>query len=213
MKKIIFLIALAMLLNWQMAYGQNRKESNIYVVYIAHESTTPVNKLCNTIKELRTDAMETNGGLLVYLANGHYPMLSVTGIPGFSNEVSGEEAFDNIISALQELPSHDVSPGEDVTQFTELMARCNLLDNQQNLLYKSATLDFYVGSTFWGLRNNELILSRLYSALDIPKVQEKDELYFNVYKPANTTLDYPEGQPFGIKNAQGINKKLKIIEF
>lgn len=193
--------------------AQSRKNKDFYFVYIDHETTTPVDRLCENIKDLRDNALETHSGLVIYLSNGFYPMISMTNLPDASGNYSGDEKFNDIIAALQEENSHDVNPTIDTKKIVEVLAQSELLSNSQSLLWSSATLDFYTGPTFWNLNCNETLLSRLYFALDIPEVQENDELMFNVYKASTQELSVEEKHLFGLKNLQGINKKVRLMNY
>ena len=57
---------------------------NYHFVYIDHEVNTPTNQLCNKLKDLHEDALETEDVLIIYLATGlsseGYCMLSLTNL-------------------------------------------------------------------------------------------------------------------------------------
>jgi len=178
--------------------------TRLHFIYIDHETTTPTNNLCKKIQDLRDKAIENGGGLIVYLANGFSPMVSATNVESIDEKYVGDEAFDDIIAALQEENSHDVNAKTDLNQILQLAEQCHINDDKMKLGYKRVTFDFYVGSTFWGLRNEERLLSYLYFALEVPKLMEED-FSFNIYKPKDDKLEHLENKPFGEKNVERIN--------
>lgn len=208
MKKILLLVVM-FLAGFATLQAQSAKR--LHFIYIDHESDTPVNRLCNKLKDLRDKAIEDGTGLIVYLANNYNPMISVTNIDTVDKKYVGDEIFDDIIAALQEENSHDVNAKTDLEQILKIMDECQLNDAQMKLGYRRVTFDFYAGATFWGLRNNERLISYLYFALEIPHLQE-EELYFNIYKPKGAQLVHLENKPFGDKNVEDVNK-LRILDF
>mgnify|MGYP006988632035 CR=1 FL=1 len=65
---------------------------NYHFVYIDHEVNTPTNQLCNKLKDLHEDALETEDVLIIYLATGlpseGYCMLSLTDCFSFSEKIA-----------------------------------------------------------------------------------------------------------------------------
>lgn len=188
-----------------------KSDKNFYFVYIDHEATTDVNSLCDKIKELRTDALESGDAVIVYLANGNYPMISLTNVPDPLSIYTGDDPFNAIIGGLQEMIAHDVIPDVDLTTICKLMDWANLNSDDMRLNYETVTIDMYVGPDFWDLGYNERLISRLYDSLEIPLLQQ-EELYFNLYKTHDQEIKATDDKLFGLKNVDGINK-LRILEY
>lgn len=206
------LACIVVLLNMSMAiYSQGATKKDLMFIYVDHEVTTPVNKLCNDLKELRDDAIEQETSLVIYLSNDIHPMVSFTNLPDINNEYSGDDVFNDIIGALQESHAHDVNSQTDLNLIMKILDDIALVDDNNQLGYREATLEFYVGPTFWNLNNNENLLGRLYFAMEFDELT-KGNLYFNVKAPKGVSLTYYDGMPYGIKNVNGINK-CRIAEF
>lgn len=203
-------LSLMFFLSFQISVFAQQKR-NLYFVYIAHESTTEVNKLCNKIKELRTDAQESGDAVMVYLANGNYPMISLTNVEDLTGQYTGDDPFNAIIGGLQEMNSHDVVPDVDLNTICKMMDWANLNNEQLQLNYETVVMDMYVGPDFWDLGYNERLISRLYTALEVPVLQE-EEFYFNIFKSTEQTINFNDDLKFGAKNVDGINK-IRILEY
>lgn len=207
MRKILFLCIFPFCTS---IFAQNNK-GNLTFIYIDHESSTPVNKICDRIKDIRDDALEMDDALIIYLANGDKPLISLTNVPDEDNEYSGDEKFTEIIGQLQEMNSHDVNASKDVRTIIELLNRCKVSSSDESLNWESLTMDFYVGPSFWALGNNERLISKLYFVMEIPKIQKQGEVNFNIYKGRDVKIDSADGYLFGPKNVEGINN-IRILE-
>lgn len=195
---------------------------NFHLVYIDHEpypATSP--SLCSRLARLRRDAAETSNILIVYLANEDEPLLSFTNIadPDPSLHRDSLAAFNEIIDAIQDIPSHEPNATTDVSLLKELIGIAgtypiiNEIGNEGTLRYNSVTIDFYIGPRFWNLRYNDNIIAQLYSILRLSKYMKqypRKNLQFNVYYASGQTLKHPEGKPFGIHNKDGINDNPKV---
>ena len=195
------------------AKAQDYSNVNLHFVYIDHEPSTPVNQLCQRIRTLRDDAIEVEDALIVYLSDGKQSLLSFTNLHDVNDRNRDKnEAFVDIIAALQDANSHDVIAQEDRRNILNLFEEYNFIDEDGQFLFNSVTMDFYVGPEYWSLGNNEKVISHLYvdfNAASFPK----DKLVFNVFKPKGQLLNYQEGMPFGDNNIDGINQKLSVYEY
>ena len=182
------------------AKAQDYSNVNLHFVYIDHEPSTPVNQLCQRIRTLRDDAIEVEDALIVYLSDGKQSLLSFTNLHDVNDRNRDKnEAFVDIIAALQDANSHDVIAQEDRRNILNLFEEYNFIDEDGQFLFNSVTMDFYVGPEYWSLGNNEKVISHLYvdfNAASFPK----DKLVFNVFKPKGQLLNYQEGMPFGDNN-------------
>jgi hypothetical protein len=162
---------------------------------------------------LRDDAIEVEDALIVYLSDGRQSLLSFTNLEDKKGmERDKSEAFVNIIAALQDANSHDVRAQDDRNNILKLFEEYNFVDDEGRFLFNSVTMDFYVGPEYWVLGNNEKVISHLFVDFDAASFP-KEKLAFNVFKPKEQALDYPEGMPFGDNNIDGINQKLSIFEY
>ena len=193
--------------------AQDYSNVNLHFVYIDHEPSTPVNQLCQRIRTLRDDAIEVEDALIVYLSDGKQSLLSFTNLHDVNDRNRDKnEAFVDIIAALQDANSHDVIAQEDRRNILNLFEEYTFIDEDGQFLFNSVTMDFYVGPEYWSLGNNEKVISHLYvdfNAASFPK----DKLVFNVFKPKGQLLNYQEGMPFGDNNIDGINQKLSVYEY
>ena len=113
-KYLAILIAVLAFMPVVTVQAQDYSKMNLHFVYIDHETSTPVNQLCKRIRTLRDDAIEVEDALIVYLSDGRQSLLSFTNLKDNNNENRDtNEAFVNIISALQDANSHDVNARED----------------------------------------------------------------------------------------------------
>lgn len=208
---LVFTLLLLMMATTMKA--QDYSTMNLHFVYIDHEPSTPVNKLCERIRTLRDDAIEVDDALILYLSDGKQSLISFTNLKdNYGKDRDSNDAFINIIAALQDANSHDVIASEDRKNILNIFDEYNFVNEMGQIKFSSVTIDFYVGSGFWSLGNNEKVISHLFVDFDVASLP-KDKFVFNVFKPKGETLDYPEGKPFGDNNIDGINNKLSIFEY
>ena len=207
------LAMLASLLTAMPVKAQDLSKTNLHFIYIDHETSTPVNKLCQRLRSVRDDALEVNDALIIYLSDGHRSPVSLTNLKDNSGQNrDAEESYTNIIAALQDFNSHNTVARDDRKNIIRLFDEFNFVDESGSLLFNSVIIDFYVGSAFWSLGNNEKIIAHLFTALDAANFP-KSKFSFNVYKPKGEKLNTEDGKPFGVKNIDGINGKLKIFDY
>ena len=195
------------------AYAQTETK-NYQFVYIDHEVNTPANQVCNKLKELYEDALETEDVLIIYLSTGlpseGYCMMSLTGLKDDTEKKQDtEEAFNKIVGALQNSNYHSVNPKADVQNIIDVFDTYPYQKENGKLAYKNVKLSFYVGSRFWTLGYNYSVLSYLYALLNVADMP-KDSYSFNIMASRSDKPNYTEGMPFGSLNLQGINKKVTI---
>lgn len=83
--------------------------------------------------------------------------------------------------------------------------------NDSKLNYMAVRMEFYLTSTFWDLGFNESILAPIYFALDVPNMQQENDLYFDVYADL-TDENMPKNPNFGISNFAGINERIELYD-
>lgn len=205
------------------AWGQNNNaDKHFRLVYIAHESKTLIGKnreLCEHLISLNNNAEEMGSALIVYLANGDAPLISLTNLNAFTKTVKGDSvvSFDDITQELQSWPNLEVNAEHDRENLMWLLTDKFKLWNDAGtrMLFKSVTIDFYVGPDFWAHRYNEAIIARLFVNLGMKEMLKKypqTQLQYNVWKANGDTLPYV-GAPFGKKNADDINNIVRINEY
>lgn len=210
-------ISLALLLTLVVLPVQNvyaQQARNYQFVYIDHEVDTPVNQLCKKLKELYDFAEQTDDILIIYLSTGipseGYCMLSLKNLKDVTEkQLDSEDAFNNIIGALQNANYHSVNPKADVNNIINLFDTYSYQNESGILAYKSVKLNFYVGSRFWAHGYEYLVLSYLYTILGVADMPS-DKFSYNVMIPHQDRPKFSEGKPFGDINLQGINEKINI---
>lgn len=214
-KVLMFVILLSV--STPCMYAQDSQNKNLHFVYVDHEVNTPVNQLCRQLKSLRDDALETGDVLIVYMSTGlretNYGLQSYTNIADINSmERDTEEAFNNIIAAMQNANSHNVEPRQDVMNILKIFSDYNFQNEDSSLKYANVIFDFYVGSRFWKLGNNERVISHLYADLDIQSFS-KNRCSFNVYQARGDKVASSNTNLFGRNNIQDINNKVKLLEY
>ena len=197
------------------AAGQNQNYSsmNLHFIYIDHETSTPINKLCERLRTMRDDAVEVNDALILYLADGYTPRVSLINLEDLRGKQRDQiDAYTGIISALQNANSHDVIAREDRRHIIDLFEEFNFVDESGKLHFNTVIMDFYVGPSFWSLGNNEKIIAHLFTIFKASSFT-RDKFAFNVYKPRGIELGYEKGTPFGDNNIDDINNKLSIFDY
>lgn len=198
------------------------RERHFRLVYIDHEPTTPIIRIQQRLEKLREDAVESGSILVIYLADEQHPLLSFTNlkdpIPGESRDI--EEAYSNLIRELQVQTSHELSAEADLETLKLYFGTGGIYPlfqgNSATMNFKSISLDFYVGPDFWNMHCNEDLLANLYVSL---RLNERlscippSILSFNVLKPRGSVLNHLKNMPFGSKNLENVNEKLKIEEY
>ena len=207
MKKLLFILTILGAFLPVMAQGEVPKsEKKFQVVYIAHDSETPIQRLIPRLHDYRIDAMEQASDLIIYLSSGINPIIVV-----YNDKQQNESEFDDILLAeLNERVSHDVDAETDIEKIIQLLNENEFVskatDGKKYLNYDSAAFDFYVNPKFWTLNNNESIIAPLFFALDIPNIKG-GRVTYRMYESREDRL--PEGDLFGEKNLGNINEFTK----
>lgn len=201
MKKI--LLTLVLILSVFGAYAQTDSDSNkkLLFVYIAHDSGTPVQQLCDRLRSYYEEATIYEGNVTVfYLANEDNPIIIEV-----NTDRDNRQDFEKFISELQNQNFHTVYPLVDLQKIVELQSRLNIAsEDGKTLQYDTADWFFYVTSRFWGNGYHEELVSRLCftlgtDAFDMYKFQIK------FYYPEDDDLKADEKTPFGLKNYGNLN--------
>ncbi len=189
--------------------AQETIDKNYRFIYVAHDVSTPVNRLSEELRTKYREAIQFNNVAIFYLSNGYDPIIVNVNTPHNDNREDFEK---RLLGELQEYNSHDVEAELDVNKILETISNNDFSTHKGKIDYASVDIDFYVGSLFWTLGNNESIISTLYTALDIPSY-ESDNFSFNVFRNIEDDLVYTEGMPFGEMNVNNINKKVMIFDY
>ena len=202
----MFLSAVALMAT---AQSDDTADKNYRFVYIAHDVSTPVDRLANELRTKYREAIQYDDVVVFYLSNGYESIVVNVNTPTGDNRDDFEK---QLMSELQEYNSHDVEAEVDVNKILETLAKNDFSDGAGQLRYASVNLDFYIGSMFWTLGNNESILAELYWSIDVPSFKGK-EFAFNVFRNTEDVLNYPEGMPFGKRNVDDINKNVMVFDY
>lgn len=208
MKQIIVFLMLVLSFTDTLVAQESEYDKSYRFVYIAHDVSTPIDRLSEELSTKYREAIQYDNVVIFYLSNGYESMVINVNTPEGDNRSNFDK---NLMSELQEYNSHDVEAEIDVNKILEAIAANDFVDEFGNIKYSSVDLDFYVGSLFWTLGNNESILAELYFSLDIPRYHNK--VSFNVFCNAEDELTYQEGLPFGNKNVSEINEKVSIYKY
>lgn len=219
MKRKHILLTLGFLL---FAVAQSFAQSSEFrFIYIDHEATTPVNRLCDDIKQMREDQLESEYGdkVMIYLSTGlqsnNYHMLSLTNLKDLKGEGNdNDEAFNKIISALQSSVYHAVSAKNDVANIIKLFKDYRVINADYSLNHDHITIDFYVGKNFWLQEYNHKIIAHLFAAMQFDKLSSA-VCDINIHYPSEAPISYFKDQPFGKYNLQNINncKYVKMMRY
>ena len=210
MKRIFFILTfvIACVLN---TFAQEADASKNYsFIYIAHDVTTPIDRLSEKLREAYREAVQYENVAIFYMSNGTDPIIVKVLPSGDDNRDDFEKV---LMTELQEMNSHDVDSEIDAEAIVDLLSE-NDFASYGRINYALVNLDFYIGSMFWTLGDNENIISRVYFVLDIDKFKYQD-LAFNVYcnEEDFSKLNYEEGKPFGEKNLSSINNDITILPY
>lgn len=189
-----------------------------HFIYVGHEVGDHKNILCERLKNLHDDAKETGDILIIYLSTGDqeqdYGICSYTNIKDPTGKHQDTDvAFNSIIGVIQDSKSLPINAQADVSNVRKIMDASNFVDENGKAKYRKAEIDFYAGSRFWRLGFNNTVIAHLYSVLGISTLPQ-NVVDFRVFVPkTDDKLKYPEGQPFGENNIDGINGKIKLQKY
>lgn len=207
-KLYILMFALACMIS---ASAQDIDASKNYTfIYIAHDVSTPIDRLSDKLREAYRDAVQFDNVAIFYMSNGQNPIIVKVLPSGNDNRDDFEKV---LMNELQEMNSHDVDSEIDAETIIDLLSENNF-ESYGYINYALVNLNFYIGSLFWTLGDNENIISRVYFVLDIAKFKNQD-LAFNVYCNEEDIDDlyYEDGKPFGDKNVCSINSNITILPY
>lgn len=194
------------------------QDQDYQFVYVAHEIGSHRTALCEKLKKMRSDALETGDKLVIYLSTGNqdsdFGLFSLTNIDDPKRgEQNSNEAFQNIIAMIQGANSLPIVPSKDKDNIVTFFNECDFRAEDGALKCNNFIMDFYVGSRFWRLGFNNTIIAHLYSILDIPSLP-KGKFRFRVFIPkSDENFKYTEGKAFGEDNIQNINTTIKINRY
>ena len=210
MKKIIFILLYAIFCIISVSAQDIDSSKNYTFIYIAHDVSTPIDRLSDKLREAYREAVQFDNIAIFYMSNGRDPII----VKVLPNGNDNREDFEKVLmNELQEMNSHDVDSEIDAEAIIDLLSE-NDFESYNYIHYALVNLDFYIGSLFWTLGDNENIISRVYFVLDIAKFKYQN-LAFNIYcnEEDFDKLNYEEGKPFGDKNVSSINSNITILPY
>jgi len=208
--------------------AQDNSKKNLQLVYIDHEVSTPTSVLNERITTRYYEVVQypEQESMILYLSNGRLSPVAFVNLedyataeqlPGNTNSSQRrdtEDAFKGVLETMNKANSHTVEPLIDINNILSILDQQQVFDENGKLKFKRLRFDFYVGPQFWQLFNNEKVIARLYAIIQQGlQDSDKKKISFNVFKPKDSHLDYPEGRPFGEFNLNGINEILNIMEY
>ena len=130
MKKFLLSIILALSVLGVYAQAENESGKKLLFVYIAHDSNTPVQQLCDRLRSYYEEATIYEGNVTIfYLGNEDNPIVIEV-----NTDRDNRQDFDKFISELQNQNFHTVYPLADLQNIVNLFDRLNL------------SIVFYVGN-------------------------------------------------------------------
>lgn len=198
----------------QTVHAQNRRnqDRNMRILFIDHEPSLPVKDMIAYIRSQRALALENDNSLIIYMPNNQNPFISLTNVKDpYEAGDDTQEAFDAICEALNQ-PSHNKEPWYDRQTLVKMFSDYGIMDSQENLLFATVRMEFYLTSEFWKLGYNETLIAPIFVAIDGTNLLKK-EFNFDIYVNPKDKPQYDEKMPFGKKNLGGINQKVSIYDY
>ena len=185
------------------------KEKDLTIVYIAHTTDVPLAKLTEKLEEHYRNGVQFSNEVIFYLSNGSEPYIVKVNTKGQNKDDFEAE----IIDELWAKRSHDIDPFSDVENIINIVNENDFIDENGKLKYLSVTFDFFVTESFWTMKYNESIISKLYFTLDINTIkQDNPDLYFNIHY-ASEGQEVNSSNKFGLKNLENINGNVQVMPY
>lgn len=226
MKRFIPILLLAVLVHVptiiQAQTFVNKAEVPFRFIYIAHddEVVDEPGALIETLNQIKENISYSDGfPCIYYLSNGMRidnpdslagkPIIVKQNLPN-ENE---DDFVDILLKELQEKVAHEVDAGTDIDNILKLLEDDDVFDNYGNLLYESATFDFFVNQTFWNLKCNDFVIANLYFILDAYRY-DKQRFRFNIHYIQSNKPEFAQDtkQLFGTWNVNEINSAFPQIQ-
>ena len=217
MKRIFFCLLMLMTCNISYIAAQDMldqeasdfKEKDLTIVYIAHTTDVPLAKLTEKLEEHYRNGVQFSNEVIFYLSNGSEPYIVKVNTKGQNKDDFEAE----IIDELWAKRSHDIDPFSDVENIINIVNDNDFIDENGKLKYLSVTFDFFVTESFWTMKYNESIISKLYFTLDINTIkQDNPDLYFNIHY-ASEGQEVNSSNKFGLKNLENINGNVQVMPY
>ena len=217
MKRIFFCLLMLMTCNISYIAAQDMldqeasdfKEKDLTIVYIAHTTDVPLAKLTEKLEEHYRNGVQFSNEVIFYLSNGSEPYIVKVNTKGQNKDDFEAE----IIDELWAKRSHDIDPFSDVENIINIVNENDFIDENGKLKYLSVTFDFFVTESFWTMKYNESIISKLYFTLDINTIkQDNPDLYFNIHY-ASEGQEVNSSNKFGLKNLENINGNVQVMPY
>lgn len=207
MKKYkLLLMFMCLFVGTQYGWTQVKKKP-FYFVYITHNRTTPVQRLCEKLIDQYNTIRNTGSPCVFYLANRNSPYIVYMNL-----SIDNRQEFESkIIGELQNKVSHDINPSFDIEQIVELFNQNEIINEGGTLLYPSVTWNLYVNKGFWN-QYNESFIASLYWTMELDKLKE-EEFYLNIYQDKNDQVDVDKNSLFGTKNLANINDDIILLTY
>lgn len=189
MKKILLL---AILLSAPMLKLFAQSEKSLELYYIEHSRTTPIYKLCETLKEVfESSKSDANREVYFYLANADSPVL-------FRCLEENRSQMERMTAEIMSKSFHPVFPEYDLRFLTDFFNEHDIITDRGDKLYDFVNVFFYINPSFWVNGYQESLISRLAFIIDYSTLP-KDYIHFDIYHPSTDDLVYETKKMFGEK--------------
>ena len=138
---------------------------------------------------------DNSQAVIFYLSNSSSPIIVKVNLPG-----DNRNDFDLIMDALMTKSETIINQTTDVNSLIGIFNEIPLLDDDNQPLYTSAEISYYITPTFWDLQYNEQIIATLYFALDMDANWTDGYVSMSIYHCGDDGLKVDEKLPFGSRN-------------
>lgn len=193
------------------AQDRNNLDRPLRMIFIDHEPTLPSRDIIAYLRQQRTQALENDNSLIIYMPSNQEPFLVLVNLKDPKGKSDTVEAFGRLCEALN-LPSHNKEAWFDREAVIDLFSKLKIIADDGNLSFASVRMEFYLTSKFWALGYNESIIAPIFFALDGKNLLQKN-FNFDVYVNPEDRPTYNVGAPFGEWNLGKINDKISIFDY
>jgi hypothetical protein len=198
MKRFFSIIALSIFVILRVGAQDDRSNRILQFVYISFDESTDTQKLSKRLSGIYDNAMDYPElySTIFYMPNGTAPTIVKINLPG-----DNYKDFAKIISTIQQQPSNIVMGEYDVSNILNIFAQDDIVDENGRPIYRSVDWMYYICPSFWSMRNNELVIAKLFFAMEMSSLISLNHyLAVNIYSDKGSKeLGVNGDEPFGNK--------------
>lgn len=204
-RRLLFFIGLTFVSFVMSAQEQNESKKSLYVLYIAHDAATPVEKLCEQLKQLCKDNRRHHHPTLIYLSNDESPFCIRLNMN--KSGVTEEELYGELKYHL----SHHVNAAFDYKYLCKELENIVITDGKERT-YEDIDFRFYITPEFTGLNYQEELISLLFWRYNLKDIKTSS-VNFNVFfsdgdEPLPTSRTF-----FGAHNWDNISDHIVLQKY